>query len=182
MGFIRKVYGIVGTQLLFTTIVTTFIHAFTAGPVLAMFLAFGTLFALFVKRHDFPANFYLLAAFTAAEAYLVGTIVTFYELQSVLQAAVVTTTVVGGLTAFAFQTKYDFTVFNSLMCMALFWLIGVGFVLSFLPQSDALELTYGVFGAFLFSGFLVVDTQRLMYRVSVDEYIICAIDLYLDII
>ena len=53
---------------------------------------------------------------------------------------------------------------------------------SFLPQSDALELTYGVFGAFLFSGFIVVDTQRLMYRVSVDEYIICAIDLYLDII
>ena len=37
----------------------------TAGPVLAMFLAFGTLFALFVKRHDFPANFYLLAAFVS---------------------------------------------------------------------------------------------------------------------
>ena len=30
-----------------------------------MFLAFGTLFALFVKRHDFPANFYLLAAFVS---------------------------------------------------------------------------------------------------------------------
>ena len=34
----------------------------------------------------------------------------------------------------------------------------------------------------LFSAFIVVDTQKILKKVSTDEYILCAIDLYLDII
>ncbi|EGD77337.1 hypothetical protein PTSG_08432 [Salpingoeca rosetta] len=138
MKFLRKVYGIVAAQLLVTSIVTgifqfpaisAFVQTFEAGVLLSALFAFVSLVALFVKRHQFPTNLYLLGAFTLAEAYLVGTIVTFYQIHSVLQAAVITTTVVAGLTLFAFQTKYDFTIFNGLLGMLLFSLIGIGFAL-----------------------------------------------------
>jgi len=39
-----------------------------------------------------------------------------------------------------------------------------------------------VFGALLFSGFIVFDTQMIMKRVSPEEYIVATIELYLDII
>ena len=34
----------------------------------------------------------------------------------------------------------------------------------------------------MFSGFLVVDTQKIMKKLSTDEYIMASIDLYLDIL
>ena len=37
-------------------------------------------------------------------------------------------------------------------------------------------------GAVMFSGFLVVDTQKIMKKLSTDEYIMASIDLYLDIL
>lgn len=51
----------------------------------------------------------LLAAFTVVEAITVGVAVSMYEAEVVVKAFVVTLLITGGLTAYTFQTKRDFT-------------------------------------------------------------------------
>jgi FtsH-binding integral membrane protein len=64
---------------------------------------------LFAKRHETPLNFILLTLFTALEAMSVASIVTFYDSRAALQAFICTAAAFIGLTAFALQTKKDFS-------------------------------------------------------------------------
>lgn len=86
------------------------------------------------------------------------------------------------LTFFTFQTKYDFTVFYGTLITCLWAMIGLSIIQIFIPFSSSLELMYSAGGASLFSLFIVVDTQMMLNKLSTDEYILCAINLYLDII
>ena len=45
-----------------------------------------------------------------------------------------------------------------------------------------MEFGLSVAGALLFSGFIVFDTHMLIHKLSPEEYILAAINLYLDII
>jgi FtsH-binding integral membrane protein len=148
----------------------------------SLFLAFVPLIALMVKRKEYPTNMYLLAAFTFFEAYGIGVVVTFYDQAVVLQAAVLTAAITVGLTAFTFQTKRDFTFMNGSLISFLWVLIGLAFIQMFAPFSSGLDIIVAIAGAMCFSAFIVVDTQLLMKKMSTDEYILCAINLYLDII
>jgi len=47
---------------------------------------------------------------------------------------------------------------------------------------SAAELGMAIGGAFLFSAFIIFDTQMIMTRVSPEDYIMATIQLYLDII
>lgn len=58
---------------------------------------------------------------------------------------------------------------------ALFW-----FQLFF--YSEVVELVFAAAGALLFCGFIIYDTHLLMHKLSPEEYILAAINLYLDII
>lgn len=49
-------------------------------------------------------------------------------------------------------------------------------------QSPVLHTGLAVFGAFLFSAFIVYDTQMIMKKLHPEEYIVGVINLYLDII
>lgn len=57
-----------------------------------------------------------------------------------------------------------------------------GFVAAFFPYNSTAELIYGLLGALLFSGYILVDTQLIMRHYHVEEEIAAAISLYLDII
>ncbi|KAB7507101.1 hypothetical protein Anas_04283 [Armadillidium nasatum] len=50
--------------------------------------------ALYIKRLDVPANFYLLVAFTIVEAVTVGVFVSLYDVASFIQALILTTIIV----------------------------------------------------------------------------------------
>ena len=47
---------------------------------------------------------------------------------------------------------------------------------------SAAKLGMAIGGAFLFSAFIIFDTQMIMTRVSPEDYIMATIQLYLDII
>lgn len=53
---------------------------------------------------------------------------------------------------------------------------------AFFPTPKKIELVYGVVGALIFSGYILVDTQLVMRHYHVEEEIAAAISLYLDII
>jgi protein lifeguard len=88
------------------------------------------------------------------------------------------------LTAFACQSKYDFTSWQPYLFGGLWILIIFGFMAAFFPggQSKTLELVYGLAGALIFSGYILVDTQLVMRHYHVEEEIAASISLYLDVL
>lgn len=131
LAFIRKVYSILFVQLLLTSIISLGMSLPVAVEFnqehpwmiyIPMLCSFASLFGVYWKRHQHPANLILLGLFTVFEAMLVGTITSFYEsrivrtrsdrrgantnrLIQVLQALFITLGIFTGLTLFTFQTK-----------------------------------------------------------------------------
>jgi FtsH-binding integral membrane protein len=107
-------------------------------------------------------------------------------LLQVLMAVGLCAAVCFGLTMFAFQTKWDFTVMGGALFVALIILIIFGIVAIFIP-GKTMTLIYASLGALLFSLYLIYDTQLMMggkhkYSISPEEYIFAALNLYLDIV
>lgn len=107
-------------------------------------------------------------------------------LLQVLMAVGLCAAVCFGLTMFAFQTKWDFTILGGGLFVALIILVIFGIVAIFIP-SRVVTLVYASLGALLFSVYLVYDTQLMMggkhkYSISPEEYIFAALNLYLDIV
>ena len=119
------------------------------------------------------------------ESYEVGFICSEYDPQTVLTAAIMTLGVTIALTLYAFTTKGDFTMYGGLLFVAGFILLMVGFMMKF-TNNSYLNLAYSVFGVILYSIYLIYDTQLIAggkkYQLSLDDYIIGALMLYLDII
>lgn len=191
LGFLRKVYGILSVQLLATTLVAAvclfnepvqqFVQHNSWMMMVSLIGTFASLFALMWKRQETPTNYILLAVFTVMEAYAVGVIVTLYEVSSVIEAFILTLAVTAGLTAYTLQTKRDFTVHYGCLFSLLWVLILAGFMQLFFP-GDLMERGLAVGGAVLFSFFIIVDTQMMMHKLSPEEYMLAAINLYLDIL
>lgn len=192
MGFVRKVFGIVAAQLLCTITITaavfnsptlrTYVQERRQLNMFTFFVAFGLLLALLGNRHKSPINMQLLAAFTVAESIAVATAISALNGVIVLQAGLITAAVVTGLLAFTFQTKRDFTPLNSMLLTALWVMIGISFVQIMIPFSSSTTLLHSAIGATVFSLFIIVDVQLMLKKLSTDEYILAAINLYLDIL
>lgn len=200
MGFIRKVYGILSAQLA-VTLGVTLLFTYSESVARYAFEHPGMIWSAYIMtivciivlaccgnvRRSYPANYIFLGIFTLCESYLVGVISATYETQVVLLALVITMAVTIGLTLFAFQTKYDFTMMGGVLYSALLVLILLGFINIFW-HGNRMTTVYAAFGALVFAAYLVYDTQLLMggkhkkYQISPDEYVFAALNLYLDII
>ncbi|NXH17520.1 LFG4 protein, partial [Bucco capensis] len=191
MAFLRKVYSILSIQVLLTT-VTSAIFLYCAGvqafvhewPVLLLMSVFGSLaitVALVFYRCTYPVNLYLLFGFTLLEALTVGITVSFYDVSTVVQAFVLTTAVFLGLTAYTLQSKRDFSKFGASL-FACMWILIFSGLLRLFFSSETTDLVFAAAGALLFCGFIIYDTHLLMHRLSPEEYILAAINLYLDIL
>lgn len=147
-----------------------------------MFGAIGLMLLTYWKRHSYPTNLLFLSGFTLLEAYTISVVVSFYKTSIVLNAVLLTAGIFVFLTAFACQTKYDFTSWMPYLFGGLWGLILFGFMAAFFPYSSTGELIYGGLAALIFSGYILVDTQLVMRHHHVEEEIAAAISLYLDII
>jgi FtsH-binding integral membrane protein len=203
-GFIRKVMSILLLQLLVTFSVVAlfcfndaakqFLYAPSSGPPLLYSSLAASLASLLVllcvpnmhRRH--PHNLILLAIFTLGESVLVATASTRVEPQVLMTAVGLTAGLVTVLIAFAFQTKYDFTGHHVYFVLGLYFLMAFGLMMSLSGgNGDTMQSLYCWLGIVLFSGFLVIDIQLMIGKnsnrqLSVDDYVLCAINLYLDII
>lgn len=190
--FIRKVYTILTVQLLVTGGVSalsfmsegykSWIQQNPALVWISMIGAIVFLFLTYWKRHSYPTNLLFLSGFTLLEAYTISVIVSFYQTSIVLNAVLLTGGIFIFLTAFACQTKYDFTSWMPYLFGALWGLVLFSFMYMFLPQTSTGELIYGGVAALIFSGYILVDTQLVLRKHHVEEEIAAAISLYLDIL
>lgn len=191
LGFLRKVYSLVFMQLFVTAIFGFTLYFWQDGHgfvqendwlvSVAFLISIVTLIALHIKRKETPTNYILLSIFTVVQAYSIGVVVTFFEAIVVLQALLLTLTVLGGLTAYTFQTKRDFSSLGTILFVALCVLLVSG-LLQFFIHNNTFEIIISIFGAIVFALFIVYDTQNIMHRLSPEEYILATIELYLDIV
>jgi len=190
--FVRKVYTILTVQLLATGAVSaisfmsssykTWIQSHAALVYVSMIGAIVFMFLTFWKRHSYPTNLLFLSGFTLLEAYTVSVIVSFYQSSIVLNAVILTAGIFVFLTAFACQTRYDFTSWMPYLFGGLWGLILFGFMSMFFPYSSTGELVYGGLAALIFSAYILVDTQLVLRKHHVEEEIAAAISLYLDVL
>ena len=196
-GFIRKVYGILSIQLMFTVIgAATFMFVESARTFAlssmgvfytAALLPIPVLFALFCYKDKHPVNLYLLSLFTVCEAYTVGVVCAVYQQQGygmiVLQALLLTAAIFISLTSYVFVTKKDFSWMGGALYMGLMVLVMWSIIQMFFPIGGGLgRAVFSLLGALLFSGYILYDTSNIMHRMGPDDYIMASISLYLDII
>jgi len=128
-----------------------------------------------------PRNYILLTIFTVVWAYMVAGFTQWFESEEILIAASITLAMVIGLTLFACCTK-----------MKLTWLWGIGaalsmavwplIIFSWIYPSMLLYNIICFLVVILTSIYIVYDTKLIMKKLSLDEYIIGALLLYVDIV
>jgi len=200
-AFIRKVYSILMIQLLVTF---GFVGVFTFNKDVGLWsrrnigFFYGAMVITIVcmlamaccesVRKKFPGNFICLAVFTICEGFMLGTLSGVYNTKAVILAVGITAVICLALTAFSFQTKWDFTGMGAGLMVVLLVFMIFGFIMIFLRSSfPILHIVYAALGALIFSLYLVYDTQLMMggkhkYSISPEEYIFAALNIYLDII
>ncbi|CAG8450704.1 11238_t:CDS:2 [Funneliformis caledonium] len=192
LAFMRKVYSILFAQLFLSTFTAGFminndnfknwVQTNTWAFFVALIGSFVFIFLLAWKRRSYPLNYVFLTGFTLLESYTVGTAVTYFDQKIVLQALIMTTGLFIGLTLFTLQSKWDFSGMAPYLFGCLWIVIIIGFVSIFFPFSRTFDLILAIGTAILFCGFIIYDTFNIMNRLSPEEYIVAAVDLYLDFI
>jgi len=153
----------------------------------AILLEFVSLFVLFCVRKKFPANFIVLLVFTLATGYMVASVVTYYAIYTVVEAGVITITIFIVLVVYTLVSRTDFRWIGLFLVFRLFamiiwgsmwfffWLIGF--------YSEWIYQLYCILGVLLFIGFILFDTSRLLSKYAdPEEYILFAVNLYLDVL
>ncbi|KAH8407605.1 hypothetical protein KR222_007921, partial [Zaprionus bogoriensis] len=198
-GFIRKVYFILLTQLLFTIgVMAIFVyneptkHFIQSQPVVLVTAIIVNIVVMLsmacceTARRSYPLNFVCLALFTVTMSLLLGGVASTLDADVVIFAVAVTAVLVVSLSIFAIQTKYDFTAWGGVaLCVVIFLLILAVGGLFF--RSTFAKVLHSSLGALLASFLLIYDTQLILggthkYQFNPEEYIFAALTLYVDVV
>lgn len=199
-NFIIKVYGIVAFQLTISIlfIACAFIPGYdrflisTPGIVLFYISLSGALILAIILScvtpiaRRVPINYFLLLMFTVSESYILQYICSSYDYQSVLIAGLMTIGMVVTLSLYALRTKSNYTWKGALLFNVIIIFTISGIFTMFFWRSYLLQILYSFFGVLLFSCYLVFDIQLISGKFGVsftiDDYIMAAMNVYLDII
>eukprot|EP01129_Flabellula_baltica_P003201 TRINITY_DN13014_c0_g1_i1.p1 TRINITY_DN13014_c0_g1~~TRINITY_DN13014_c0_g1_i1.p1 ORF type:complete len:406 (+),score=63.38 TRINITY_DN13014_c0_g1_i1:28-1245(+) len=189
--FISKVYGILSSQLvltfaiIFTAMFVEPLRNFLQGNwwlnLVGLGIGIVLLIPLILLRKKTPVNLILLYIFTAGFAVAIAIPCTFFGITIVLQAGISTIVLFLGLTLFCMQTRIDFTFYGAGLFVILIGIISFSLLSIFLPISGFTQATYGFCIVILFSFYILYDTALLLDLYDESEYILAAVNLYLDI-
>ena len=200
-GFILKTYGILITQLLITLgfiflsfldSVRNFIHAKSA--LFYTLLVISIIFTIVIlvmftfcrsTARVVPLNYIFLFAFTLCMSYYCLCVCIFYDKMTVIEALGLTIVATFGLTVYACKTKDDYTYCGFTLFSLLFMLpFALLFFFIFHPVYYVLLII--VAGIVIYSLYIIYDTQLILgelgYEYEVDDYVLAALNLYIDII
>lgn len=197
LGFIRKVYGVLSAQLIFTACLSSigfidsvreyYLHnmwLFWFSFVLSIIVIIPLVCCKNVAR-KVPINYILLFGFTACESIMLSyAFAAINDWKLVLTAAGITVAVTIALTAYACTTKTDFTLLGGMLFVLVTIMFFMG--LFYFIFGQFLRIFYCCLGVLVYSIYLIFDTQLVMGKFgnefSIDDYIIAALNIYIDII
>ncbi|MDQ1558438.1 MAG: modulator of FtsH protease [Pyrinomonadaceae bacterium] len=190
MGFIRKVYALFFAATLFAiggvALGLSFepLLVFAFEHRLIMFLMMlGAVMGATAVRHVPVVNVLALFAFTTFTGLVISPLMYLVARSnpaSIWQAGVLTVGIFGGLTAYVFISKRDFSFLRGMLWTGLIVMILGGLLNIFIVGSSALGFGLAAATLLLFAGFVLYDTSNIMRRYPTNEYIAGALDLYLD--
>ncbi|KAM7278220.1 hypothetical protein ACFE04_005354 [Oxalis oulophora] len=194
-GFIRKVYGILSAQLVLTTAVAASVVLYAplnglllGNPgLLFLFcvLSFILIWPLHVYHQKHPVNLIILGLFTVSLSFSVGVSCAMTDEKIVLEALILTASVVCSLTAYTFwaaKRGKDFSFLGPILFTGLVILVLTSFMQMFMPLGSTSTAVFGGISALVFCGYIVYDTDNLIKRFTYDDYILASAALYLDIL
>jgi len=211
MEFVRKLYAILSTQILLTVLIvvglvalsfknwdpatlTTFgsglMDAASAVLLVTLLPMLILICVLFYQKNVYPLNYILLFVFTVLESVIIGIFCVLYYANGhglqIIISALLTCFIFISLTVFTFVSKVDFGFLGPFLfastLILIFWGLILGFISAFSTASIGVSMAFSLFGALIFCGFIIYDTNQIINRMGVDDFIIAAIELYLDII
>ncbi|HUQ20536.1 MAG TPA: Bax inhibitor-1/YccA family protein [Gemmatimonadaceae bacterium] len=190
-ALVRRTYALVFVSVLFTIAGATFalsqpllLQAVAEHPILSMIAAFAPLLVVTRARNAFPANIGLVLLFTFVMGVISSPVLYVYGRTQpglITQAAVLTIGAFGVLTLYAFVSRRDFSAWGSFFIMGLWVLIGTMF-LNFYFRNPAMDLWLAGITVLVFSGLLIFDTWRIRNVYGPDEYVLAAVNIYLDLL
>lgn len=197
-NFIKKVYSIIFIQLLITFLMTLAIFlskdflTFTKNHLWLTYVCIGIyticVYALACYQavaRSVPINYIVLFILTLAMSYIVATIASVYQPETVLVAAGLTVAMVLGLTIYAFTTKSDFTTCGGVLIVCCVVML-IGGIVAIFWRNKWLQLGLSILGVIVFGIYLVFDTQLLFgekkNKFGVDDYVWAAVNIYIDIV
>ena len=132
-----------------------------------------------------PINYFLLFIFTAAESVTVGNIASYYEPESVIEAMITftITTVCLFLGSMCIRNMkfYAYGMLFSIFLSFVMQSLCLVFLLSGHADRTAFIL-YSFSGIIIYSVYVVIDLWMIAERIEIDDYILGAITLYVDLV
>lgn len=188
---VRRTYSLVFAGILVTMLGVAFASTQPAlldfvirHPFITAIATFVPLMGAQAMRDRFPANIGLTLAFTFAEGVFLAPFLLVMESRQpgiVQQTAILTGSTFAALTAYAFLTRRDFSAWGGFLVTGLWVLIGTSLLNMFFHNQTA-DLWIAGVGTLLFSGLLVFDTWRLRNVYGPDDYVLAAVQIYLDLL
>ena len=156
--------------------------------IIAYFAAF--LAASFLRRKP-GINLVALFGYTFVTGIVIAPSLYFAQLQAgmggtisaspVLHAFLLTGAAFGGLTAYVFISRKDFSFLGAALNMGL-WVLFGAIILSFFLHAAVLQLAIASVGVLLFSGYILYDTSRILHDREERDAVGAALRLFLDVI
>jgi len=189
MSFVRKVYALFFAATLFAIggvllgfIFPALMFAVAEHPWISLIVLFGGVMGAQAVRLVPGINLLALFGFTTLTGVIISPAIAIYSQinpASIWQAAVLTVGIFGGLTAYVFISKRDFSFLRGMVTVGLIVLV-LSVVLNIFLASSAFSFAIAVASLLLFSGFVLYDTSNIIRRYPTNEYVAGALSLYLD--
>ena len=201
-SFIRKVYGVLSFQLVITSLFISLslfpsvklfilknINIFYIFHIISIIASLITILLLVCSKNlakTVPTNYILLTIFTVSESFTILMFCIQYQPESIVIAVFLTTGLVVGLSFYACYTNTNFTYLGGVLFAGLCILNIAGLLIFLFGKNYVNDIIYSSISLLIFSLYLIYDTQLIYGKFGVeykiDDYIIAAINIYLDII
>jgi FtsH-binding integral membrane protein len=188
---VRRTYSLVFVSVLVTVVGATYamsnqaiMDAVIHHRWLSMAAVFVPLLVAQGARKQFPLNIAMVLLFSFAMGVMIGPVIVMKDgggTTLVTQAATITVGAFGILTLYAFVSRRDFSAWGSFFVVGLWVLIATSVLNIFFGNaSSSLWLAGGT--VLVFSGLLVFDTWRLRNVYGPEDYVVAALQIYLDLL
>jgi FtsH-binding integral membrane protein len=189
---VRRTYSLVFVSVLVSIVGVMFalsqpslLGAVAAHPWLSMLAVFVPLFMVQAGRNVFPLNIGLVFLFTFAMGVNISPVIYVFGQRQpglITQAATLTIGAFLVLTSYAFISRRDFSAWRSFFITGLFVVIGGMLLNVFFFHNAAVDVALASITILVFCGLLVFDTWRIRNVYGPDDYVIAAVQIYLDLL
>lgn len=142
--------------------------------------------SVFIQRRGKPIGYPFVLSFVFISGITLYPAIAHYAYAGggaiVMQAFILTIAIFGGLTAYAYYSKRDFSFLRGMLMVGLFVLIGAGIISLFTGGLGSMNMLFTILGVLIFSGFVLFDVSQYKHGVPEQFIPLAVLSMYLTFI